>query len=67
MLSDAAYSSVVIERFCAAADYSYAFASRGTDRGLLMMLLKAAGMLTLFRRFIKSTFNREIQQNNILI
>lgn len=46
MLSDAAYSSVVIERFCAAADYSYAFASRGTDRGLLMMLLKAAGMLT---------------------
>jgi hypothetical protein len=42
MLSDASYSDVVIQRFCQLADYRYAFASRGTDRGLLMNLLKSS-------------------------
>lgn len=55
MLSDTAYSSVVVDRFCAGADYLYAFASRGTDRGLLMIVLKSAGKIlftTLFYSFI---------------
>lgn len=42
MLSDTSYSCVVLDRFCPDADYVYAFASRGTDRGLLMNLLKSA-------------------------
>lgn len=45
MLSDDAYASVVLDRFCVSADYLYAFASRGTDRGLLMIVLKAAGSI----------------------
>lgn len=44
MLSDTAYSSVVVDRFCTCADYLYAFASRGTDRGLIMVVLKSAGL-----------------------
>ena len=43
MLSDTSYSDVVLNRFCQVADYHYAFATRGTDRGLLMNLLKSAG------------------------
>jgi hypothetical protein len=43
MLSDTSYSDVVLNRFCQIADYHYAFATRGTDRGLLMNLLKSAG------------------------
>ncbi|CAF0782953.1 unnamed protein product [Brachionus calyciflorus] len=42
MLSDNSYSSIVMERFLPSADYRYVFASRGTDRGLLMILLKSA-------------------------
>jgi len=42
MLSDESYSDVVINRFCQIADFRYAFASRGTDRGLLMNLLKSS-------------------------
>lgn len=42
MLSDTSYASVVLERFLPTADYRYAFASRGTDRGLLMNLLKSS-------------------------
>lgn len=42
MLSDTSYSDVIMNRFCPAADYHYAFASRGTDRGLLMNLLKSS-------------------------
>lgn len=33
MLSDTSYSEVVMNKFCASADYHYAFASRGTDKG----------------------------------
>jgi hypothetical protein len=42
MLSDTSYSDVIMQRFCIVADQRYAFASRGTDRGLLMSLLKSA-------------------------
>lgn len=42
MLSDVSFAEVVTGRFCALADYQYAFASRGTDRGLLINLLKSA-------------------------
>jgi hypothetical protein len=43
MLSDTSYKDVVLNRFCQFADYHYAFATRGTDRGLLMNLLKSSG------------------------
>lgn len=46
MLSDTAYASVLVDRFSTRADYLYAFASRGTDRGLLMVVLKSAGKFT---------------------
>ncbi len=42
MLSDNSYASVVLDKFCAHADYRYALASRGTERGLLINLLKSA-------------------------
>jgi hypothetical protein len=42
MLSDTSYSDVVMQRFCALADYRYAFASRGVDRGLLINILKSS-------------------------
>ena len=42
MLSDTSYAEVVIQRFSACADYRYAFASRGLDRGLLINILKAS-------------------------
>lgn len=44
MLSDTSYSSVLTDRFSVYADHLYAFATRGTDRGMLMVLLKAAGI-----------------------
>jgi hypothetical protein len=42
MLSDTNYSDVIMNRFCSGADYQYAFASRGTERGLLVNILKSA-------------------------
>ena len=46
MLSDTSYADVLMNRFCARADHHYAFASRGTDRGLLISLLKASAEFT---------------------
>jgi hypothetical protein len=42
MLSDTSYAEVVMQRFTVCADYRYAFASRGLDRGLLINILKAS-------------------------
>ncbi|RNA18051.1 ectopic P granules 5 -like protein [Brachionus plicatilis] len=42
MLSDNSYSNIVLDRFLPLADYRYAFASRGVEKGLLMMVLKSA-------------------------
>ena len=42
MLSDNSYSDIVLDRFLPSADYRYAFASRGLEKGLLMMVLKSA-------------------------
>lgn len=44
LLSDTSYSEVVIDRFCqnAQVDYRFVLASRGTERGLLINLLKSA-------------------------
>ncbi len=42
MLSDESYASVLLEKFCPNADYKYAMATRGTERGLLINVLKSA-------------------------
>ncbi len=42
MLSDTSYADVVLNKFVTIADHHYAFASRGTDKGLLLNLLKAS-------------------------